>query len=45
MTKNSYLIDVEEVSENKNRRDRFALDIVHQIRAVSSVVERLVYTQ
>jgi hypothetical protein len=39
------LIDVEETSENKNRRDCFALDIVRRDRAVSSVVERLVYTQ
>jgi hypothetical protein len=39
------LIDVEEPSENKNRRDCFAVDIVRQTRAVSSVVERLVYTQ
>ena len=45
MTKFSYLIDVEEASENKSRRDGFALDIVRQTRAVSSVVERLVYTQ
>ena len=44
MAKFSYLIDVEEASENKSRRDCFALDIVRRNRAVSSVVERLVYT-
>jgi hypothetical protein len=44
VAKSSYLIDVEEASENKSRRDCFAVDIVRRNRAVSSVVERLVYS-